>query len=71
MTKPGYRIDPADPEAFRRAFHELADACLDRVAQARELPWIAKPEDMAETVALGSDEPGLGEAEIFEKCGTR
>lgn len=65
MTKPGYRIDPADPEAFRRAFHELADACLDRVAQARELPWIAKPADMAETVALVSDEPGLGEAELF------
>ncbi|KRS19346.1 pyridoxal phosphate-dependent decarboxylase family protein [Roseovarius indicus] len=65
MTKPGYRIDPADPEAFRRAFHELADACLERVEQARDLPWIPKPDDIAETVALGPDEPGLSEAEVF------
>ena len=45
------RLDPDDPAAFRAVAHTLLDACLDRLENARERPWI-EPGD-----ALPGDEP--------------
>ena len=53
---PASRLDPRDPEAFRAAAHELLDACLDRLENARELPWI-EPGD-----TLPGDESGEARA---------
>ena len=33
------RLDPPDPDAFRRLAHDVLDACLDRLENVRELPW--------------------------------
>lgn len=65
MSEPGSRIDPEDWAAFRRAFHEVADACLDRMEQARDLPWIPKPDDMARRVTLSTEETGAQEGTVF------
>ncbi len=53
MSGEGQRLDPPDWDAFRVEFHRLADACIDRMQAARDLPWQPKPDDMAERVALG------------------
>ncbi|WP_135502690.1 pyridoxal phosphate-dependent decarboxylase family protein [Roseovarius aestuariivivens] len=67
MTEPGKRVDPADWSAFRRAFHDLADQCVDRLESARNLPWIPKPDDMARAVALRDAEPGADAATVFSE----
>lgn len=40
------RLDPPDPSAFRAVAHELLDACLDRLENARERPWRAPDDDV-------------------------
>ena len=37
-------LDPKDPGAFRATAHRLLDACLDRMENARELPWTPPPD---------------------------
>lgn len=48
----GHRLDPEDWDGFARAFHELADRCLARMRDARDLPWRPRPEGFAQAVAL-------------------
>lgn len=37
-------LDPADWEAYRKAAHALLDACVDRLATARDHPWQPMPD---------------------------
>ncbi|WP_323037750.1 pyridoxal phosphate-dependent decarboxylase family protein [Pararhodobacter sp.] len=45
-------LDPADWDAFRRAAHELLDACVDRLEQAAEHPWQPVPDEIRAGYAL-------------------
>ena len=47
-------LDPTDPAAFRATAHRLLDACLDRLENARELPWTPPPETLP---GLAADAP--------------
>lgn len=52
-------LDPTDWDAFRRSAHDLLDACIDRLQEARDLPWRPVPEAQKAAYALdgaGSDE---------------
>jgi len=51
----GARLDPVDQQAFRATAHALLDTCLDRLENARELPWQPPPD------ALPGDLHGLPE----------
>ncbi len=53
MNGEGRRLDPPDWDDFRRRFHVLLDACVDRMQGARDLPWQPVPEGYARTVAPG------------------
>jgi len=66
MSKQGARLDPQDWDAFRRGFHDLLDDCIDRMQAARDLPWIPKPEGMAERLALGAA-TGTPPADVFAR----
>lgn len=51
-------LDPEDWDGFRAAAHRLLDACIDRLAEARDHPWQPLPEavrDGYRVTALGSD----------------
>ena len=60
-NREGRRLDPEDRVAFRRQFHELLDACLDRMDDARDLPWRPVPEGYEARIAPGCGAGG-GEA---------
>ncbi|WP_238364205.1 pyridoxal phosphate-dependent decarboxylase family protein [Mesobacterium pallidum] len=59
-------LDPQDWEAFRRAAHDLLDACVDQLADARARPWHPVPERLEAAYALDTpplaDEAALGAA---------
>lgn len=52
MTDQGHHLDPADWDVFSTQMHELLDACLTRMQNARDLPWRPVPEGFAEDVTL-------------------
>ncbi len=61
----GRRLDPADWDGFRRELDGLLKACIGRLEAARDLPWQAKPEDMAKAVALQDVRKGRDVTEVF------
>lgn len=48
----GYRMDPSDWESYRSEMHGLLDACTDRMASYRDLPWKAPPASLKKTVKI-------------------
>lgn len=62
----GHRLDPQDWEKFAQDFHDLLDSCLERMKNARDLPWQPKPENMASKVALNDVEHGMEPAALFQ-----
>lgn len=51
-------LDPSDWDGYRRAAHELLDACIDHLEGVRERPWRPWPADAGSRLALGpADEP--------------
>jgi glutamate/tyrosine decarboxylase-like PLP-dependent enzyme len=67
MTKPGKRLDPTDWAAFRHAFHDLVDHCLDRMEHARDLPWVPKDEHIRTNISLDCVDSGQDEATVFQE----
>ncbi len=53
-------LDPADWNAFRQQAHELLDACIDHLREARERPWEPLDEEAKQAVALGDAAEGVG-----------
>ncbi|MCV6596851.1 MAG: pyridoxal-dependent decarboxylase [Mangrovicoccus sp.] len=64
MTEPS-DLDPKDWDAFRAQAHELLDACIDRMANARDLPWTPPPEDLGQLYAIQAK--GDGEAALAQR----
>lgn len=60
-----HSLDPDDWDAFRAAAHELLDACLDQLADARNRPWQPVPNDTKTAYAL--DGSGHGEAATAQR----
>ncbi|SFI98955.1 pyridoxal phosphate-dependent decarboxylase family protein [Jannaschia pohangensis] len=59
MTE-GHRLDPSDWDAFAADLHRTAEACVDRLRAARDLPWQEPPADMAARVAIrDAADPGV------------
>ncbi len=54
-------LDPEDWDAFRAAAHNLLDACIDRLAEARAHPWQPVPEDVRARYAIGESDRPLGD----------
>ncbi|WP_322865443.1 pyridoxal phosphate-dependent decarboxylase family protein [Aquicoccus sp. G2-2] len=51
-------LDPQDWESFRALAHEVLEAAIERMSDARELPWVPVPEDVARGYAIsGAPEP--------------
>ena len=67
MTSEGSHLDPEDWDDFSRDMHALMDQCLDRMKQARDLPWQPKPKDLADRLALGGAQVGTGASQSFEQ----
>jgi glutamate/tyrosine decarboxylase-like PLP-dependent enzyme len=57
---PASALDPADWDEFRRIAHGVLDACVDRLATAREHPWRPVGEDARRAYALGEAAAGVG-----------
>ena len=57
-------LDPGNWDDFRRHAHRLLDACVDRMAAAREHPWRPVDQEAAKKFSLDLDEPGVGHAEL-------
>ena len=56
----GYRLDPADWDAFEAELHRTASACVARLRAARDLPWRVPPGNMAAKVAVtGAGDPDV------------
>lgn len=53
-------LDPSDWEAFRRQAHGLLDACIDRLAAAREHPWRPVDDKTRAALSLGEAREGVG-----------
>ncbi len=53
-------LDPEDWASFRATAHAVLEACIDRLAAARDLPWRPVPPDQAAAYRL--DGAGHGEA---------
>lgn len=51
-SKEGYRLDPVNWEGFGEQMHAALDVCLNRLKNARSLPWIPKPDTMRASVSL-------------------
>jgi aromatic-L-amino-acid decarboxylase len=70
MTSEGKHLDPENWDSFSRDMHELMDQCLDRMKQARDLPWQPKPDDLAQRLSLKpdatGDATGVGPTQSFE-----
>ena len=45
-------LDPEDWQAFRQTAHALLDGCIDRLSNARDLPWIPVPDRQSEGYAI-------------------
>ena len=54
-------LDPADWNAFRSEAHALLDACLDRMTDARNLPWQPIPDEVQAGYALPETPLSLGD----------
>ena len=67
MTSESNHLDPENWDDFSRDMHALMDQCLDRMKQARDLPWQPKPDDLADRLALGNANTGAGAAQSFEQ----
>ena len=67
MSTEGSRIDPADWDQFSADLHVATDICLDRMKDAKNLPWVKKPEDMRSRVSLkdGNIEDGIPAADVY------
>ncbi|WP_179380211.1 pyridoxal phosphate-dependent decarboxylase family protein [Jannaschia marina] len=61
----GHRLDPADWDTFEAELHRIASACVDRLRAARDLPWRAPPDDMADRVAIRGE--GAGTGALFDR----
>jgi aromatic-L-amino-acid/L-tryptophan decarboxylase len=57
-------LDPQDWDDYRRHAHRLLDACIDRMASAREYPWRPVDDEAARKFRLDSNEPGVGYADL-------
>jgi glutamate/tyrosine decarboxylase-like PLP-dependent enzyme len=57
-------LDPKDWDEFRRHAHELLDACIDRMATARDHPWQPVDSTAAGKFRLDSNEPGIGYGDL-------
>jgi len=53
-------LDPDNWSEFRRALHDLADACVDHLERIREHPWRPFDEGARNSVALGDAREGRG-----------
>ena len=60
-------LDPADWPAFRAEAHRLLDACIDRLATAREHPWQPLDETGRAALALGDADAGIGTGTLVEQ----
>lgn len=58
-------LDPEDWEAFRAEAHALLDICVDRMRDARDLPWQLKPREDIPKLALSG--VGHGEAAAIKR----
>ncbi|AKS46033.1 Glutamate or tyrosine decarboxylase [Octadecabacter temperatus] len=67
MTHEGAHLDPENWDEFSRDMHKLMDQCLDRMKQARDLPWQPKPNDLSERLSLQDAETGAGSAQTFNQ----
>ena len=52
-------LDPASPDAFRKAAHQVLDACLDQLFAAGDHPWQPVPADVVARYAITG--PAMGE----------
>ncbi|WP_235866835.1 pyridoxal phosphate-dependent decarboxylase family protein [Salibaculum griseiflavum] len=59
----GYRLDPQDWDRFGQEMHKLLDACLDRMAGYRDLPW-QPPGQM--DIGLGKASERQPEGTVFD-----
>jgi glutamate/tyrosine decarboxylase-like PLP-dependent enzyme len=57
-------LDPKDWDEFRRQAHELLDACISRMATARDHPWRPVDSKVAGKFRLDSSEPGIGYGDL-------
>ncbi|MFT7593471.1 MAG: aromatic-L-amino-acid decarboxylase [Paracoccaceae bacterium] len=67
MGEEGRRLDPADWDGFRAETARLLSDCLDRLEGARDLPWVAPPAGMRQTIGLGGAVEGLPMPEVFDR----
>lgn len=51
-------LDPKDWDAFRATAHELLDACIDHMADARAHPWKPVPDDVRDGYTLSGEAKG-------------
>jgi glutamate/tyrosine decarboxylase-like PLP-dependent enzyme len=58
------RLDPDDWDGYRRTLHELVDACVDHLADARERPWRPPAPGALSATALDGAEEGVGVARV-------
>ena len=63
----GRRLDPADWDDFRTHTGALLATCLDRLEGARDLPWVAPPENMRASVALDNVEMPRPVDEVYDR----
>ena len=67
MDQEGQRLDPADWAGFREETARLLSDCLDRLENARDLPWRAPPPGLRQTVALGEAVEGQPVDQVFDR----
>ncbi|MGH1578717.1 hypothetical protein [Planktotalea sp.] len=60
MASEGTHLDPENWDDFGRDMHALLDHCLERMKNARDLPWRPKPEDMGSRMSLRAGTNGVG-----------
>jgi aromatic-L-amino-acid decarboxylase len=58
-------LDPSDWGAFRRAAHELLDACVDQLENARERPWQQVPQEVKDGYTITGT--AIGETELANR----
>lgn len=66
MSAEGHHLDPQNWDAFDRDMHGLMDACLNRMKNARDLPWVPMPRDVSRRMTLGTEQAGVGIQRTFE-----
>lgn len=70
MTSEGAHLDPENWDDFSRDMHKLMDQCLDRMKQARDLPWQPKPDDLGARLSLTSQATGVGATQSLNQLTT-